>query len=59
MEISTGDGEWKIVADYTEKGISGSPVVIPVDEKAEKVKISFSQKNDTVPAIWELHFYHQ
>ncbi len=57
VEISTGSGEWKTVADHTENGLSGSPVVIPVNEKSERARIAFVQKNNTVPAVWELRFY--
>lgn len=59
VEVSTGGGEWKSVADHTETGISGSPVSIMIGQKVDKVRISFTQKDNTSPSVWDLIFYHR
>ena len=58
IEILSDDGYWTPVADYTGFGISGSPVLIPIDKKCKDLRISFDKWDDeNKPSIWELRFY--
>lgn len=58
VEILSDDGYWISVADYTGFGISGSPVLIPINEKCKYLKISFDKwDEENKPSIWEMRFY--
>lgn len=56
---TSGDGnEWSTVADYTEEGISGSPVNIPVIRDCKQVRLLFVEKEEGARAsVWEWRFY--
>ena len=58
VEISEDGNEWSTVADYTEEGISGSPVTIPVIRDCKQVRLAFVEKEEEVRAsVWEWRFY--
>lgn len=58
VETSEDGNNWIMVADYTKDGISGSPVLIPVNTKCKYIRISFDKSNkDNKPSIWEWYFY--
>lgn len=58
VEFSANGNDWKTVADYTDEGISGSPVNIAIDDKCKQIKISFVETAESAkPSIWELRFY--
>lgn len=56
---SSEDGEnWKTIADYTENGISGSPVLVDINSKCKHIRILFSNYNEeNRPSVWELKYY--
>lgn len=59
VEILTQGGEWVSIVDYTEEGISGSPIEIEINEKCKSVKLSFveSGEKNLNPSIWEVLFF--
>lgn len=58
VETSNDKNNWVTIADYTAKGIEGSPVHIPISQVCKSVKISFLNKPETAkPSVWELLFY--
>lgn len=58
IEKSADNGSaWVLAADYTKTGISGSPVIIPLKNRYQQVRISFIDSPDAaLPAIWEVTF---
>lgn len=57
VESSTNDSQWETIADYTDKGISGSPTIISINKKITSVRISFiNVQPDTKPSIWDVYF---
>lgn len=57
VEVSKDGNTWKLVADFTDNGISGSPVNIPVNSKARYVRLTFNMmRQDTPAAVWELFY---
>jgi arabinoxylan arabinofuranohydrolase len=54
-EITTDGQNWIQIAEYSETGIEGSPVILKVDQKIEGFRLIFS-KRDASPALWELVF---
>ncbi len=57
VEISSDGVNWRIEADFYEEGVTGSPVIIPLNKSAAFVKISFLQKGNNPVSIWELYFF--
>lgn len=57
IEVSQDENSWQTIADYTVEGISGSPVTVPVGQKAKYIKISFELKGNAIPAIFEVCYY--
>ena len=58
VEVSLDGSDWEVITDYTTNGISGSPVIIPVNKQCEFVQLSFKVLESAVkPSIWELVFY--
>ncbi|NDV60007.1 family 43 glycosylhydrolase [Bacteroides sp. 519] len=57
-ESSNNGKEWHTVADFTESGISGSPVVFPITVTGKQLRITFvDNENAAQPSIWEIRFY--
>jgi beta-xylosidase len=56
---ASDDGEnWNTIADYTTNGISGSPVLIPVNKKCKYIRTIFENRvKEDKPSVWELCFY--
>lgn len=58
---SSSDGQnWQTAADYSESGISGSPVLAGINKKVGYIRIAFAQpanENDAKPSVWEVRFY--
>lgn len=58
VESSTDNQTWNPVADYSEQGVTGSPVQIRLTNPARHIRVSFTkQDEETNPAIWEVKFY--
>jgi Beta-xylosidase len=58
LEVSSDEDKWVTAADYAETGVSGSPVIITINNKCKQLRISFDDRNDeNTPSIWELSFY--
>lgn len=58
VESSEDGDNWIAIKDYIKDGISGSPVLIPVNAKCKYLKISFDKwDKDNKPSIWEWYFY--
>ena len=56
-EISTDGSNWKKIADFSEEGIEGSPVIIPVNQRIKNFRLTFLRIEDKAnPAILELVF---
>lgn len=57
IESSTDEKNWKLVSNYSEYGISGSPVSIPINDSATFIRITFNKwDNKNKPSIWKLSF---
>lgn len=57
IESSTDGEKWDVLADYNEKGVSGSPVTIKIGKPVTFIKLTFDPKQEIETAIWELYFY--
>lgn len=57
VEISADGEDWNKVADYTEEGISGSPVIVNIDKEIRFIKLAFDPKQEAKASVWELRFY--
>lgn len=58
VEYSKDGENWEKAADYTDLGISGSPVLIDVNSSCQVIRISFEKwSEENKPSIWELRFY--
>jgi len=58
IESSSDGNSWQTVADYSDSGISGSPVLVGIHKEIESVRIVFVRKtDDPKPSVWELRFY--
>ena len=58
IETSLTDNDWEIVADYATNGISGSPVLVPVNMESKRIRVTFENKEpNTKASVWELYFY--
>ena len=59
VAASQDNGEsWTEVADYTGQGIAGSPILVPVGDECDAVKVEFAPADSTaaVPSLWEVKF---
>lgn len=56
ISVSSDAEHWETIADFMEKGVSGSPVLIPINQKTSFIKIDFKRKDNTEVSIWELQF---
>lgn len=56
IEASTDNENWEVVADYTEDGVSGSPVIVPINKEVRFIRLSFDPKQEIRAAVWELFF---
>ncbi len=53
--VSEDGVNWTTVQDYTDTGIEGSPVVIPVDVAFRYFRLQFTEHEEAAsPAIWEI-----
>jgi hypothetical protein len=58
IESSKDGVQWDTVADYSEQGITGSPVVVDINKSCQFIRISFSKwDSENKPAIWDIYFY--
>lgn len=57
VEISRDGHEWVTVADFSEDGVIGSPVAIPIGETVQFVRLGFTGGEVTKSAIWDIYFY--
>lgn len=58
IESSMDGKSWKTVGDYSQKALSGSPVLIPVNDTVKYIRLSFSGwDKENKPSVWELRFY--
>lgn len=57
VDISADGNEWETVKDYLCEGVTGSPVVVPVNEKTTYLKISFEHAEEVESALWDVYFY--
>lgn len=58
IETSSDGKNWAAFADYTETGISGSPVNITLNKKVSHIRMSFDKsKQEAIPAVWDVFFY--
>ncbi|MGB3105348.1 family 43 glycosylhydrolase [Sphingobacterium siyangense] len=56
-EYSSDGKNWKILKDYSNDGIDGSPVIIPLNVKSGQVRLKFvTNKNIATPSIWDVFF---
>ncbi len=56
LEYQTEGKEWKIVADYSQEGISGSPVTFEINQPTKQLRLSFPYPEKEETAIWTLSF---
>jgi beta-xylosidase len=56
VEVSNDGQTWEVVANFYERGVTGSPVIIPVNNNVSFVRINFKQMDDTKISIWEVYF---
>jgi beta-xylosidase len=56
VEGSTDGENWVTTADYSEKGISGSPVSISLKGSFRFIRLRFDKRQQTNPGIWEWYF---
>lgn len=56
IEVSSDGQNWEEHLNYQEKGVTGSPVEIPVNKNVSFIKINFKSNDDTKVSIWELYF---
>lgn len=58
VETSIDGVAWEELVNYTNSGISGSPVNIPLNGKFKEIRLSFARPSKSVkPSIWELYFH--
>lgn len=57
VEASTDNENWEVIADYSIDGVSGSPVIVPVNKKTRFIRLAFDPKQEIRAAVWELYFY--
>ena len=58
IEASLTGNDWEMVADYATEGISGSPVLVPVNKEIKYIRSVFYIKDtDVKPSVWDLFFY--
>lgn len=58
IDISQDGENWHSIADHTTDGISGSPVVIPVNRKCKYIRTIFENyTKENKPSLWEVYFY--
>ncbi len=56
-EITTDGKNWNQIADYSETGVDGSPVILKVDQKVKGFRLNFLKKVESAnPAVWEIVF---
>jgi len=56
VEASTDNENWEVIADYSTDGVSGSPVIVPVNKKTRFIRLAFDPKQEIRAAVWELYF---
>lgn len=56
VETAQQEDAWETVADYTEKGATGSPVNVPVERNVRYIRVLFNTDQNATPAVWELYF---
>ncbi len=56
IEYQTKEKDWVLVADYSQDGISGSPVTVDINQPTEQVRLSFPYPEKEETAIWTLTF---
>lgn len=56
---SSPDGEnWQTAADYSDSGISGSPVLVGINKEIGYARVSFPRWTEAAkPSIWEVRFH--
>lgn len=58
VETSTDGEHWTETIDFTDKGISGSPVVLPLAGSCKYARLSFDvPQGEAKPSVWEVLFY--
>lgn len=59
IETSQDNGStWSLAADYTQRGATGSPILVAVGKECDAVKVEFAQSDSTaaLPSLWEVKF---
>lgn len=57
VEASTDREVWTVVADHIQKGVTGSPVTIPINVKGKYIRLSFERLEESgKPSVWEVRF---
>lgn len=56
IETSENDTNWNLINDYTENGVTGSPVIVTINQSCKYLRLTFP-KQESKPSVWELYFY--